>query len=198
MAESLGSLRSVSTRVEELSADPFEVFFTGKVDAIRAKTESATSPSITVQEVRPLDLFQKVTSDEIYCMIRNAPNKHCALDPAPTWVIKQLADVLAPVIANMDHTSFNQEHFPKSQKHAIVSPRIKKPSLDSTDLKSYRPVSNIKFISKLIERSIGFQCIPVYSSSYRRDNRRIDGFTQMRKRSSSYTMRLSVSRIQIR
>ena len=85
-------------------------------------------------------------------MIRTAPNKHCALNPAPTWVIKQLADVLAPVITNMVHTSFNQEHFSKSQKHAIVGPRIKKPSLDPTDLKSYRSVSSITFIAKLIQR----------------------------------------------
>ena len=79
-------------------------------------------------------------------MIRIAPNKHCVLDLAPTWVIKQLADVLAPVIANMVNTSFNQRHFLKSQKHAIVGLRIKKPSLDPTDLKSYRPVSSITFI----------------------------------------------------
>ena len=79
-------------------------------------------------------------------MIRTAPNKHCALDPAPTWVIKQLADVIEPIIANMVNTSFNQRHFLISQKHAIVGPRIKKPSLDPTDLKSYRPVSSITFI----------------------------------------------------
>ena len=68
-----GLLHPVSTRVDELSADSFKVFFTYKVDAIRAKTESATSPSITVREVPPLDLFQEVTSDEIYSVIRTAP-----------------------------------------------------------------------------------------------------------------------------
>ena len=141
-----GLLYPVSMRVDELLADSFKVFFTGKVDKIRTKTESVTSPSITVREVPPLDLFQEVTSDEIYSMIHTTPNKHCALDLAPTWVIKQLADVLAPVITNMVNTSFNQEHFSKSQKYAIVGPRIKEPSLDPTDLKSYRPVSNITFI----------------------------------------------------
>ena len=48
-----------------------------------------------------LDLYQEVTSDEIYSMIRTAPNMHCTLDSAPTWIIKQLADVLAPVITNV-------------------------------------------------------------------------------------------------
>ena len=109
-------------------------------------------------------------------MIRTAPNKHCALDPAPTRVIQQLADVLAPVITNMVNTSFNQGHFPKSQKHVLVGPRIKKPSLDPTDLKSYRPVSNITFISKLIDRislnrfsvhSGLFKLLPARQSTYR-------------------------------
>ena len=36
-----GLLHTVSTRVDELSVDSFKVFFTRKVDAIRAKTESA-------------------------------------------------------------------------------------------------------------------------------------------------------------
>ena len=144
----------METRVDELSPDSFKIFLTGKVDAIRAKTESVTSPSVTVREVPPFDLFQEVTSDEIYSIIRTAPNKHCALDPAPTWVITQLADVLAPVITNMVNTSFNQGDFSKSQKHAIVGPRIKELSLDPTDLKSYRPVSNTTIISKLIERIV--------------------------------------------
>ena len=131
-----GLLHTVSTRVDELTADSFKVFFTGKVDAIRSKTESATSPSITVQEVPSLDLFQEVTSDEIYSMIRTAPNKHCALDPALTWLIKQLADVLATVITNMVNMSFNQGHFYKSQNHAIVGPRIKKSSLHTKVLQT--------------------------------------------------------------
>ena len=72
-----------------------------------------------------MNIFQEVTSDEIYSMIRTAPNKYCAVDPAPTLVMKQLANVLAPIITNMVNTSFNQGHFPESQKHAIVGPRIK-------------------------------------------------------------------------
>ena len=99
-------------RIDELSADSFKVLFTGQVDAIRTMTESATSPSITVREVPPWDLFHEITSDEIYSMIRTAPNNHCTLHPAPTWVIKQLADVLAPVITNMVNTSFDQGYFP--------------------------------------------------------------------------------------
>ena len=37
-------------------------------------------------------------------------------------------------------------------KHAVVQPILKKPNLDPLDLKSYRPISNLSSISKLIER----------------------------------------------
>jgi len=43
---------------------------------------------------------------------------------------------------------------PASQKHAIVLPRLKKPGLDPTNLSSYRPISNLSFLSKLVERVV--------------------------------------------
>src|SRR6218665_2202612 len=36
----------------------------------------------------------------------------------------------------------------------IIRPRVKKPGLDPTDPASYRPISNLSFISKLVERVI--------------------------------------------
>ena len=44
--------------------------------------------------------------------------------------------------------------FPTQLKMALVTPRIKKPSLDSAELKNYRPVSNLSFLSKTIERAV--------------------------------------------
>jgi len=43
---------------------------------------------------------------------------------------------------------------PISHKHAVVRPRLKKQNLDPDDVKSYRPVSNLSYLSKLIERSV--------------------------------------------
>ena len=44
--------------------------------------------------------------------------------------------------------------YPAALKHAIISSIIKKPSLDPNNLKDYRPVSNIKFLSKVIEEHV--------------------------------------------
>jgi len=44
-----------------------------------------------------------------------------------------------------------------SQKMAIVTPLMKKSCLDTADMASYRPVSNLSFISKTVERIMAQQ-----------------------------------------
>ena len=72
--------------------------------------------------------------------------------------------------------SFEHGYFLASHKHAIVRPRIKKPSLDVLDIKSFRPISNISFLSKLTERLVVnrfnkhtdiYHLLPVRQSAYR-------------------------------
>lgn len=46
------------------------------------------------------------------------------------------------------------DHFPDTHKHALVQPHIKKSSLDLLDIKSFRPISNVSFLSKLTERLV--------------------------------------------
>ena len=41
-----------------------------------------------------------------------------------------------------------------TQKHAIVTPRLKKPGADTADMANYRPVSNLSFLSKTVERVV--------------------------------------------
>ena len=41
-----------------------------------------------------------------------------------------------------------------SQKAAIITPLLKKMGLDKSDRKNYRPVSNLTFISKLLDRVV--------------------------------------------
>ena len=46
------------------------------------------------------------------------------------------------------------DNFPVGQKCALVRPLLKKPTLDPLDLNSYRPISNLTFVSKILERVI--------------------------------------------
>jgi hypothetical protein len=59
-----------------------------------------------------------------------------------------------PVITSIINTSISTGIFPTSLKHAVINPLIKKPSLNRSELKSYRPVANIPILSKLIEKHV--------------------------------------------
>ena len=54
----------------------------------------------------------------------------------------------------MCNASIRDGHLPVSQKAALITPVLKKPALDPDDAKSYRPFSNLIFISKMIERLV--------------------------------------------
>ena len=57
------------------------------------------------------------------------------------------------------NTSFSLGLFPRDLKNALVKPLLKKPSLDPNCLKNYRPVFNISFLSKVMEKIVSSQLI---------------------------------------
>ena len=61
------------------------------------------------------------------------------------------------IILRIVNLCFSYGDFPASCKSAIISPLIKKTGLDSEILKNYRPVANLSFISKIIEKAIATQ-----------------------------------------
>ena len=61
------------------------------------------------------------------------------------------------IIIRIVNLCFSSGDFPASCKSAIISPLIKKQGLDSEILKNYRPVANLSFITKIIEKAIATQ-----------------------------------------
>ena len=94
------------------------------------------------------------TSDEICDVIASCPNKSCELDFIPTWLVKQCIDQLLQLLTSIINESLTKGEFPNYFKNAIVKPLLKKPSLDKDELKNYRLVSNLHFISKVIEKRV--------------------------------------------
>jgi hypothetical protein len=65
---------------------------------------------------------------------------------------------------------------PQSHKKAIVHPLLKKASLDPSELSSFRPISNLSFVSKILERLVDnritehinkYSLLPPTQSAYR-------------------------------
>ena len=80
--------------------------------------------------------------------------KSCDLDPIPTWLLKRNLDTLVKSITSIVNLSLKSCCVPNNLKHAIVSPLLKKQSLDKNVFKNYRPVSNLSFLSKILERLV--------------------------------------------
>jgi hypothetical protein len=79
----------------------------------------------------------------------------------------------------MVNTSLREGIFPNTLKHAIVRPRLKKATLNPDDLNSYRPISNLSFIMKIVERVVAAKfmehsesqhLMPSRQSAYRSDH----------------------------
>ena len=103
--------------------------------------------------------FKKLTSEELLRIIQKCPNKSCMLDPMPTWLVKEHINVLLPTLCRIVNTSLQSGIFPDELHKAIVTPVLKKPSLDHNELKNYRPVSNLHFTSKVLEKCASLQLI---------------------------------------
>lgn len=78
----------------------------------------------------PLGRFEEVAPDEVAQIIPSVLAKHCQLNAAPTWLIKQLVIVLFQVIVNMENVSFECGRFPEIHKQVIARPILKKPPME--------------------------------------------------------------------
>jgi hypothetical protein len=83
--------------------------------------------------------------------------KSCSLDPIPTSILFEFMDDLLPFITSMCNKSLLEGQLPLSQRHALVTPILKKDGLDATNVQNYRPISNLTYISKLVERMVSQQ-----------------------------------------
>ena len=137
------------------AANDFAAFFKDKVDTVRAST--AATPVYEVPSratTSTLEEWSTVTVNEVEKLISSALNKTSQLDPAPTWLVKEMRGHLAPFITLMFNRSLVTGCFPAEFKQAVVRPLLKKSGLDTSKMKSYRPVSNLSFLSKLLEKVV--------------------------------------------
>ena len=84
-------------------------------------------------------------------ILSNCPNKQCDSYPIPTWLLKECSSVLVPTITNIVNLSLISGQFHPTLKESVISPLLKKPTLDKEELSSYRPILNLSLISKIIE-----------------------------------------------
>lgn len=138
-------------------AQSFAQFFDDKIDKIRneirANQDSSPAHEVTVKPPE-MNTLALVTEQELREIVCQSNSKHCSLDPIPTSLVKSCLNTLLPVICRIINLSLQASRVPDVFKHAIVTPLIKKPSLDKENFKNYRPVSNLSYISKILEKVV--------------------------------------------
>ncbi len=143
-------------------AENFSDFFIQKIENIRVKLDSdpdiihdmAIDP-INV-EIEPLSEFKPISDNDVRNLFMKAATKSCALDPLPTSLLKECIDSLLPVLSLIVNLSLRYGNFPEEWKLAIILPLLKKIGLELI-YKSYRPVSNLQFVSKVTEKAAEIQ-----------------------------------------
>ena len=101
-----------------------------------------------------LSSFQIPSTEEIETVLKASKSKTSCLDPAPSGIVKQCVKPLGTVILDIVMRSLETCVFPSDFKAASVTPVLKKANLDNNLLKNYRPISNLHFVSKVLEKVV--------------------------------------------
>ena len=140
--------------------DKFADFFCDKIVTIRHQldilsiTDAPALPLIDDPIITcELSEFSPTSEDELSGLVKKIATKSCSLDPVPASLLRYCIDDLLPIIKRVVNLSFNSASVPSSMKNAVLSPLLKKPSPDFEIFSNFRPVSNLKFLSKVIEKT---------------------------------------------
>ena len=159
-------------------ANEFAQFFCSKIDKIMDtlnKVQDVTPPALEhTPPVNKLSEFQEISVEDTTKIIKSFSNASCELDPVPTAVVKSAVDVLSEPITHIINRSLKSGTFPECWKSALVKPLLKKKGLEPC-YSNYRPVSNLPFVGKVIEKVVIQQqmehihnhaLFPVHQSAY--------------------------------
>ena len=157
-------------------AEEFTEFFIDKIDKIRQQFHNTVAYISEAKDTPQLKKFDPVTDSTVEEIINSMHSKSCELDAIPMPLLKRLTCKCLPFITKIVNISLTQGIFSDDWKVAIVRPLLKKAGLVLIN-KNYCPVSNLSFLSKLVEKCVLLQfnahcerygLIPDFQSAYRK------------------------------
>jgi hypothetical protein len=125
---------------------------------VRASTSGASAPTLSMTAAS-LSIFQPVRLIDVIDAIRQRPDKCCASNPVPTYLLKVVSSCVAAFLTELFNRSLQSGRISALVKSVYVTPLIKKLYLDASDVQSYRSISNLTVMSKLLERLAARQLI---------------------------------------
>ena len=136
--------------------DDFASFFINKIRDIRDQLNEYPKydPRADAKAISmPLSKFSQMSAEDIMSIVRSMASKSCELDVVPTTLFKVILPHIINTLVKIINASIEQSVFVEKWKVAIVRPLLKKLDLDLI-FKNYRSVSNLCFLSKVLEKCV--------------------------------------------
>ena len=132
-------------------ADEFADYFLGKIQKIRDQLDHYDKYSPLNKDLPRMSSFKPVSKEEVSKLVKAMATKSCETDAISTKLLKKILPSITGSITNIINLSLEQGVFAKNWKTAIVRPLLKKLGLDLIP-PNYRPVSNLLFLPKHLEK----------------------------------------------
>ena len=144
----------------------FTIFFKEKLRQTVSASMSSTGYMLSQcpDKTNPnMTQFQMITYKNIEDIIQHLKPSSCCLDILPTDFFKNVSICLAPDLLQIVNTSLFSGIFPQALKTAVIKPILKKNNLDTSLMDNYRLISNLPFLSEIIEKAF-FQQLNLFLS----------------------------------
>lgn len=154
---------------EDILVSQFNNFFTDKIKSLRLEIDAVQiidKYSDNYLGFHPaaisngIDRFNPISNNDAILLMKKVRRTYCSRDPINFSKVFEFCEGVSSLIAAIINSSFEEGVFPTSEKYAVVRPLLKKPALDKNTLNNYRPVSNLSYLSKVVERAILDQLLP--------------------------------------
>uniref|UniRef100_A0A8C6Q775 Reverse transcriptase domain-containing protein n=1 Tax=Nothobranchius furzeri TaxID=105023 RepID=A0A8C6Q775_NOTFU len=116
-----------------------------------------TSPYDPPEPTQLFSSLQLPSDSEISDIIHKSKSSTCLLDPLPTALVKSCPPSLLPLVSALIHASLSSGIVPSIFKTAAVTPILKKPGSDPNIFTNLCLISNLPFISKVLEKIVAAQ-----------------------------------------
>ena len=134
-------------------ANSFNNHFVTVAPLLASKIPSTTTdPTYYVNSNPNTFVYFPCTDEEVAKVIRKLKNKKGRPGEVPVSILKNIADIVSPILSLLFNKSVSSGTFPEILKIAKIVPIYKSGS--KTDINNYRPIALLPTISKVFEKLI--------------------------------------------
>ncbi len=145
--------------------------------------QSVVSSHLHTQDLQPttstaqtlIFSFCLLTEPEVSQFLLSSQPTICPLDPIPSHLLQAISPTLLPELTHIINSSLLTGIFPTAFKQARVTPLLKNPTLNTSLIENYRPVSLLPFITKTLEL-VGFNQVSLFLSQNNKLDAKQSGF----------------------